>query len=99
VFLSELTIIRAGFADAAPALAIALLVLLAVVFIALVGAVAQMTFGTGPPRVRDRPYPDRASRLAAATPLVAGLIGLLLLGVWIPAGLNSLIMHSIRVIS
>ena len=99
VFLSELTIVRAGFANATPALAIALLVLLAVVFIALVGATAGMTFGEGPPHVRDRPYPDRAARLQAATPLICGLVGLLVLGLWIPAGLNSLIMHSIAVIS
>jgi hydrogenase-4 component F len=99
VFLSELTIVRAGFANAAPALAIALLVLLAVVFIALVGATAGMTFGEGPPPIPDRPYPDRGGRLAAATPLVAGLLGLLVLGLWIPAALNSLIMHSITVIS
>jgi hydrogenase-4 component F len=99
VFLSELTIVRAGFANATPALAIALLVLLAVVFIALVGATAGMTFGEGPPHVRDRPYPDRAARLQAATPLICGLAGLLVLGLWIPAGLNSLIMHSIAVIS
>ena len=100
VFLSELTIVRAGFASATPGLAIALLVLLAIVFIALTGATAGMTFGPTPePAGSAGPYPDEPSRLQAAVPLVAGLAGLLLLGLWIPAGLNTLIMHSIRVIS
>jgi len=78
----------------------ALLVLLAVVFVALVGAVADMTLGGSP----DRPtgsaaYTERSGRLLAAVPLVAGLALLLVLGVWIPGGLNQLIMHSIHAIS
>jgi hydrogenase-4 component F len=99
LFLSELTIVRAGFAGSSPALACALLVLLAVVFIALMRATAGMAFGDGPGHVPNRPYPERTSRLAAAAPLAAGLAALLVLGVWIPGGLNTLIMHSIGAIS
>lgn len=99
VFLSELMIVRAGFAAAAPALAIALLVLLAIVFVAFTGAAAGMTFGPGPEPIAEVPYPDRVSRWQAAVPLLCGLGGLLLLGLWVPAGLDSLIMHSITVIS
>jgi hydrogenase-4 component F len=99
LFLSELTIVRAGFAGSSPALAAALLILLAVVFIALMRATAGMTFGEAPARVVTNPYAARADRLAAAAPLALGLAALLVLGVWIPGGLNSLIMHSIGAIA
>jgi hydrogenase-4 component F len=100
LFLSEFTIVRAGLQRSSIVLVAALLVLLAVVFVALVGAVADMTLGGSP----DRPtgsaaYTDRSGRLLAAVPLVAGLALLLVLGVWIPGGLNQLIMHSIHAIS
>jgi hydrogenase-4 component F len=99
LFLSELTIVRAGFAGSSPVLACVLLALLAVVFIALMRATAGMAFGDGPGPVPDRPYPERVGRLAAAVPLAAGLAALLVLGLWIPGGLNTLIMHSIGAIS
>lgn len=99
LFLSELTIVRAGFAGSSPALAMALLALLAVVFVALVRATAGMTFGEGPGRVRGSPYAERGARLYAATPLVAGLGALLVLGVWVPAGLDRLIINAIGAIS
>jgi hydrogenase-4 component F len=99
LFLSELTIVRAGFAGPNPVLAAALLVLLAVVFVALMNATAGMTFGEGPGRVASTPYAERATRVTAATPLVAGLAALLVLGVWIPGGLDSLIMNAIEAIS
>jgi hydrogenase-4 component F len=99
LFLSELTIVRAGFAGSSPALGFALLVLLAVVFIALMRATAGMTFGEGPARVVANPYSARAGRLAAAAPLAVGLAALLVLGLWIPGVLNDLIMHSIGAIA
>ena len=69
-------------------------------FVALVGAAAGMALGGAPDRPTSGPaYTERSGRLLAATPLVAGLALLLLLGVWIPGGLNQLIMQSIHAIS
>jgi len=103
LFLSELTIVRAGFAGAPPALPLLLLALLAVAFVAFARTTTGMV--TGRPRAPgrrgavSRPYPDRATRLAAAAPLIAGLAAMLLLGLWIPGGLNTVILHSVAAIS
>ncbi|MGH3155878.1 MAG: proton-conducting transporter membrane subunit [Streptosporangiaceae bacterium] len=96
LFLSELTIIRAGFAQANPALPLILLALLAVAFFAF----ARTTMGmvTGQAAKPPDPYHGRAARWAGALPLAAGLVTLLVLGLWIPAGLNTAIMHSVAVI-
>ncbi len=100
LFLSEFTIVRAGLQRSSIVLVAALLVLLAIVFIALVGAVAGMTLGGSPARPTAGPaYTERSSRVLAAVPLLGGLAVLLLLGLWIPDGLNTLIMHSINAIS
>jgi hydrogenase-4 component F len=96
LFLSELTIIRAGFAHASPVLPLLLLALLAVAFIAFARTSAGMV--TGPPPAVPDPYRPCAARLAVAAPLVLGLAALLVLGLWIPAGLNTVIMHSVAVI-
>ena len=71
VFLSELTIVRAGFAGAAPVLAGVFLLLLVVGFIALVGTTVTMATGDGPEPLH--PYPRRSGRILAAFPLVGGL--------------------------
>jgi hydrogenase-4 component F len=96
LFLSELTIIRAGFTSASPVLPLLLLALLAVAFIAFARTTAGMATGDtpAPPPV----YQGRAARWSAAAPLVAGLVILLVLGLWIPAGLNTAIMHSLAMI-
>jgi len=100
LFLSEFTIIRAGLERSSIVLVAGLVIVLAVVFVALVGAVAGMVLGGAPDRPTAGPaYVERSGRLLAATPLVTGLALLLVLGVWIPGALNSLIMHSIRAIS
>jgi hydrogenase-4 component F len=98
LFLSELTIVRAGFAHASPVLPLLLLALLAVAFIAFARTSTGMVTGPPPAAVPD-PYRPRAARLAAAAPLALGLAALLVLGLWIPAGLNTVIMHSVAVIS
>ena len=103
LFLSEFTIIRAGFAGASPVLPLLLLGLLAVAFIAFArttagmatGEPATVLAGAGP---EANPYSGRAARLSAVGPVVAGLAVLLVLGLWIPAGLSTLITHSIGVI-
>jgi hydrogenase-4 component F len=96
LFLSELTIIRAGFARANPALPLILLALLAVAFFAF----ARTTMGmvTGQAATPPDPFRGRGARWAATLPLAAGLVTLLVLGLWIPGGLNSAIMHSVAVI-
>lgn len=100
LFLSEFTIVRAGLQRSSIVLVGALLVLLAIVFVALVGAVADMALGGSPARPTASPaYAERSGRLLAATPLLAGLALLLVLGVWIPGGLDRLIMHSISAVS
>jgi hypothetical protein len=45
------------------------------------------------------PYPSRVAALTAAVPLVAGLAVVLVLGLWIPGGLDTVIRHAIAVIS
>jgi hydrogenase-4 component F len=100
LFLSEFTIIRAGLQRSSVVLVAALVVLLAIVFIALVGAAADMALGGSPDRPTFGPaYTERSGRALAAAPLIAGMVLLLVLGLWIPGGLNHLIMHSICAIS
>jgi hydrogenase-4 component F len=96
LFLSELTIVRAGFAHSSPFWPLFLLGLLAVAFIAFARTTAGMVTGaaTTPPD----PYRGRGARWAGIAPLAAGLVTLLVLGLWIPAGLNSAILHSLAVI-
>ena len=94
LFLSEFTIIRAGFRGSSwlPFLLLALLVL---AFIAFVRTTADMA--TGEPQAAEGAA-ERQS-IVGASPLVAGMTVLLVLGLWIPGGLNSLIMHSIGAIT
>jgi hydrogenase-4 component F len=105
LFLSELTIVRAGFAGASPVLPLLLLVLLAVAFIAFARTTTGMATGEplqsgpGAASAAELAPPAPGRRLAGAVPLVAGLAVLLLLGLWIPGGLNSVILHAVRVIS
>jgi hydrogenase-4 component F len=95
VFLSEFTIVRASFTGSASWLGFLLLALLVTAFIAFARTTMGMVFG--------RPAAEPTVQLAAtsrvsAAPLLAGLGLLLVFGVWIPGGLNDLIMHSIRLI-
>jgi hydrogenase-4 component F len=104
LFLSELTIVRAGFAGSSPALSLLLLGLLAVAFIAFARTTTGMATGEqagGAEEVgsgEHGPYPGRAARLSAIAPVAFGLAALLVLGLWIPAGLNTAITHSIAVL-
>jgi len=93
LFLSEFTIVRAGFHGSSP-LAFLLLALLVLAFIAFARTTAAMATGE-PVESEDATAPQS---VVAAIPLLAGMAALLLLGVWIPGGLNDLIMHSIGAI-
>ena len=104
LFLSELTIVRAGFATSPPVLPLLLLALLAVAFVAFARTTTQMVTGPAPAGAGAgapslSPYRGRAATLAATAPLVAGLAALLVLGLWIPAGLDTVIRHSVAVLS
>jgi hydrogenase-4 component F len=101
LFLSEFTIVRAGFAGASPALPLLLLGLLAVAFIAFARTTTGMA--TGEPAMSGMdagtsPYRSRAAGLTAIAPVAVGLAALLVLGLWIPAGLNTVILHSMAVL-
>lgn len=101
VFLSEFTIVRAGFASSAvagPVLAGLLVLLLVIGFVSLVFTSVSMVSGEGPPKGSVVPYPGRAWPVVAAVPLVGGLAILALLGLWVPGGLNDLILHSVRAV-
>lgn len=103
LFLSELTIIRAGFAAASPVLPLLLLLLLAMAFIAFARTTTGMATGEPEPLLvtgsgKAGPYPGRAARLTAIAPAAVGLAALLVLGLWIPAGLSAAITHSIGVL-
>jgi hypothetical protein len=52
-----------------------------------------------PPRpLPASPYPKPGAVAVTAAPLVLGLAVLLVLGLWIPAGLDTVIRHSAAVI-
>jgi hydrogenase-4 component F len=107
LFLSEFTIIRAGFASASPVLPLLLLLLLAVAFIAFARTTAGMATGEpaavaagaqqppGQSGPAASPYQGRAAGLSATCPVAVGLVAVLVLGLWIPAGLAAAITHSI----
>ncbi|BBZ50209.1 hypothetical protein H7H82_14565 [Mycobacterium heidelbergense] len=96
LFLSELTIVRAGFADGGLWLPLALLLLLVIAFVAF--ARRTMPMIVGEPREQSgvrQPYATGEQRLLAALPIVAGIGASLVLGLWIPTGLHTMILRSI----
>jgi hydrogenase-4 component F len=94
LFLSEFTIIRAGFGASSGWLAGLLLLFLVLAFLGLARTVSGMVTGPAPKRLTA--HPARADRILSAVPLVAGLVGLLVLGLWIPGGIHHAIMSSIK---
>ncbi len=93
LFLSEFTIIRAGFASGSGWLPALLLLFLAIAFIAFARTTTGMVLG----RADTSPQAtySGAERVLAVAPLVLGIGVLLLLGLWIPSGLNQAILASI----
>ena len=97
LFLSELTIVRAGFAHGSPVFPLLLLGLLGLAFIAFARTTAAMVTGDPPPALAS-PYRGTAAVAVTAAPLILGLAALLVLGLWIPAGLDTVLRHSVAVI-
>jgi hydrogenase-4 component F len=98
VFLSELTIVRAGFARGSPVFPLLLLALLGVAFFAFARTIVGMVTGEPPRPAPISPFRGRSGAALTAAPLLLGLAALLVLGLWIPAGLNTTILHSAAVI-
>ncbi len=96
LFLSELTILRAGFAHGSPVFPLLLLALLGLAFVPFARTTTGMVTGNPPPLAS--PYRDRAAAAVTAAPWILGLAVLLVLGLWIPAGLDTVLRHSIAVI-
>jgi hydrogenase-4 component F len=96
LFLSELTIVRAGFAHGSPVFPLLLLALLGLAFVPFARTTTGMLTGSAPQLAS--PYRDRAAIAVTAAPLILGLAALLVLGLWIPAGLDAALRHSIAVI-
>ena len=92
-FLSEFTILRAAVADGRIAVAGAFLALLLLVFIGMGATVLTV--------VQGEPAPERAparERFAKVAPIIALLALVLLLGIWIPAPLESALWSAARFI-
>jgi len=98
VFLSELTIVRAGFARGSPAFPLLLLALLGLAFFAFARTTTAMVTGAPPSTTADPAITARNHAVITAIPIVLGLAALLVLGLWIPAGLDSVLRHSAAVI-
>ncbi len=95
LFLSEFTIVRAGFTGHA-GLTFLLLALLVLAFVAFAYTTASMALGK---ERGELLLPSAPLRFIGGLPLVIGLLALLLLGLWIPSGFNTLILRSIGAIT
>jgi hydrogenase-4 component F len=98
VFLSELTIVRAGFARGSPVFPLLLLALLGLAFFAFARTTTAMVTGDPARPGSASPYRGRTAVAVTVAPLILGLATLLVLGLWIPAGLDSVLRHSAAVI-
>lgn len=95
LFLSEFSIVRAGFQSSNPLLPALLLGLFVVAFVAFARTTTAMVLGSGPDHVA--PCPSSEMEVLASMPLLAGLGALLVLGLWIPSGLDHLLLRSVGV--
>ena len=71
--------------------------MLGLAFVAFARTTAGMVTGS-PPAQLASPYRGHAAVAVTAAPLVLGLAALLVLGLWIPAGLNTILVRSAAVI-
>ncbi|HEU4341434.1 MAG TPA: hydrogenase 4 subunit F [Candidatus Binatia bacterium] len=94
LFISEFALIRAGFADGRPVLMAAVLALIAVGFVALLRHSNRMLYGTPPREVIMGDI--RGWRIA---PLLVSMSVLLVLGLTLPAPLESLLHQVVKVVA
>jgi hydrogenase-4 component F len=91
LFVSELTILRAAFAEGHPWIALVVVLLLAVVFVGMATVILEVVY-----RPADGSLPiGREDTLLVAGPVVL-LIAVLVLGVYIPAPLHRIILTAAR---
>ncbi|MGA9775627.1 MAG: proton-conducting transporter membrane subunit [Candidatus Dormiibacterota bacterium] len=97
LFLSEFTIVRAGLAASQPVLVAVFLALLALVFIVFMSTTGRMALGpsSGTPA---SPYRGAVETIGAVAPPLLGLLALLVLGLWVPGWLNTLLLHSVSLV-
>jgi hypothetical protein len=74
-----------------------LLALLGLAFVAFARTTAGMVTGRPSAKLAS-PYRGKAAVAVTAAPLILGLAALLVLGLWIPVGLDTILRHSIEVI-
>ena len=89
LFLSEFTILKAALDQGRAMIAGLYVLLLAVIFIGMATAVLRMFQGTGP----GHPPPKREPVLSIISPAILGA-ATLMLGVYIPPALNSILLHA-----
>jgi hydrogenase-4 component F len=89
-FISEFNIAVAALAPGHLWTGVAFLVLLGIIFIAMSDTVVQMIFGTPNPHRERTPYKDT---VATTAPLIVALALALVLGVWLPGPLATM-LHS-----
>jgi hydrogenase-4 component F len=95
LFVSELVILRAMFAGGHLVAATAYVLALAVIFVGMATTVCRMVQGPLPPAVRH-PGPEK---LLAVVPPMALLAAALVLGLYVPGGLSSLLSRAAAAVS
>jgi hydrogenase-4 component F len=95
LFQSELTIIRAAFDSGHTIVAVVLLAALGVIFVGMASIVLAMVYGTPP--VENKVQTTRESLYSIIPPAVL-CAGVLLLGIYIPASLNNLLIDAARLL-
>jgi hydrogenase-4 component F len=94
LFISEFALIRAGFATGRPWLMGAVLVLLAVAFVAFINHLNRMLYGAPP---EDAPVGEKNGW--SLVPLALNLVVLVTLGLTLPAPLEALLNQIVRIVS
>ena len=95
IFMSKFLIIRAGFEMHHYFSSIILIILLVIIFIGMGSNILQMTQGLPPQEIsiKDR----KENFLAYIPPMILGLI-VLLLGLYLPSGINNLIKDAVKLL-
>jgi len=91
LFVSELTILKAAIAEGHPWIALAVVLLLAVIFVGMATVILEVVYRPGEPQAPI----GREDLLLVAGP-VGLLIAVLVLGVYIPAPLHQIIVSAAR---